>query len=58
MMQTAHGVPPAITALVLNLAFGGICGNVIVLKDTFEVKRRKGNTMCILFYNYYIFNLY
>jgi len=49
MMHRAHEVPPAITALVLNLAFGCTFGNVIVLKDTFEVKRRKGNAMCILF---------
>lgn len=57
-MHRAHEVPPAITALVFNIAFGGTFGNVIVLKDIFEVKRRKGNAMCILFYNDYIFNLY
>jgi hypothetical protein len=58
MMHRAHEVPPAVVVLVLNLAFGGTFGNVIVLKDTFEVKRRKGNAMCILFYSVYIFNLY
>lgn len=57
-MYRAHEVPPAIMALVLNLAFGGTFGNVIVLKNTVEVKRRKGNVLCILFYNDYIFNLY
>ena len=49
-MHRAHEVPPAITALALNLAFGGTFGNVIVLKDTFEVNRRKGNAMCSVFY--------
>jgi hypothetical protein len=54
MMHKAHEVPPAINAAVLNLAFGGTFGNVIILKGKFEVKRRKGNTMCIVFYNDYI----
>jgi hypothetical protein len=58
MMHRAHEVPPAIMTLVFSLAFGGTFGNVIVLKDTFELKRRKGNALCILFYNDYIFNLY
>jgi hypothetical protein len=58
MMHRAHEVPSAITALVLNLAFGGKFGNFIVLTDTLEVKRRKGNAMCILFYNDYNFSLY
>jgi hypothetical protein len=58
MMHRAHEVPPAIMALVFNLALGGTFGNVIVLKDIFEVKRRKGNALCISFYNDYIFNLY
>jgi len=58
MMHRAHEVPPAIMALVLNLALGGTFENAIVLKDIFEVKRRKGNALCISFYNDYTFNLY
>jgi hypothetical protein len=58
MMHRAHEVPPAIMVLVLNLALGGTFENVIALKDIFEVKRRKGNALCISFYNDYIFKLY